>query len=1090
MAEPVLASLFRPQDIQAIAERVPLRKWQFLASAPFEQAIDDLEQGRISGEANTREKIIEPILYEVLGFDRSENDAEHAVKYAGAGGTTGAVEYFFRMGDNTVPIEAKSWKKPLDKKDSSGRSPVRQAFDYAGLSNSRWFIVTNGWEWRLYKTQLKGSESPLGACERYFVKEMSEHRKVFHRFYTTFERSAFLPDRSGVCRLDVLRRKNEGWQQQIGDSLYGKLVEARLELYRAIQARLPEVPQEEVNEAVVKLLFRVMFILFAEHTPLLPEEFLVREVIQRYESDRKWGRDGSLYRYVQQYFAWLDGRASSQFDIYPYDGTLFDPDPILDRVDLQIDDELFKRILLTLSRETPSRSIDYSQVNPRILGNIYEKFLGYVIEVKEGRVTTKVQEETRRSEGTVYTPEPVTKFLVEHCVDEARRLNPHRQPWELRCLDPACGSGHFLVEYVNYVARLCEDRDDARSFAEWKRYVTEHCVFGVDKDRTAVMLTKLSLWINSAMKDVPFASIDTHVKCGNSLVCGVPPGFRLAEYERRAYPDKFRELKRLRRELAALERRADSKRPLLGPAEALDLHRQVRQALQKVEEAKASIAEQFTREARERWAGLGQTHPFHWEIEFAEVFEEHEGFDVVVGNPPWGADLSEIHDYLESGAFELARGQYDSYELFVELGRRLLHGKGLFGFIVPDSIVLPEHEPLRRIVLDNTTVTRLVRAGEGLFPSVFRGAYFLCFENAPPAADHSIRVATIRKGDRKLLEQDSLVDPPQTIEAVVTRAGHDTAQSRFRGNPRYAIDILATNIDARIIARIDQAAIEWTELTTKGRGVEIGKSGEILQCPFCYRWDNVPRKSKGTWREKVCLHCKRTFTYDEAARHETIIAERAGGKAWKPIIPGESVNRYVLGPVQYIETSKDGIHYKDEEFYQGKRLLFRQTGVGIYATIDSSGRLTNQSVFTWKLRSDLSEMLANYQIEYVLGVLNSLTMLYRSYMKTGDTEWRSFPRWTQELVQDLPIRAIDFSDPSQKKLHDGIARRAGAILESGEPPTDHEFYGIEKLVMQLYGITKPMCRRIFEVLHGVQRLRIIREVNLAKPDMLLDVLPD
>ena len=112
----------------------------------------------------------------------------------------------------------------------------------------------------------------------------------------------------------------------------------------------------------------------------------------------------------------------------------------------------------------------------------------------------------------------------------------------------------------------------------------------------------------------------------------------------------------------------------------------------------------------------------------------------------------------------------------------------------------------------------------------------------------------------------------------------------------------------------------------KGRGVEIGKSGEVLQCPFCYRWDNVPRKVKGKWKLKLCRHCGRQFPYEKAADHEIIIAETAKRKTWKPIISGESVNRYGLGPVQYIDTGKDGINYKDRDFYEGRRILCVRPG--------------------------------------------------------------------------------------------------------------------------------------------------------------------
>ncbi len=76
------------------------------------------------------------------------------------------------------------------------------------------------------------------------------------------------------------------------------------------------------------------------------------------------------------------------------------------------------------------------------------------------------------------------------------------------------------------------------------------------------------------------------------------------------------------------------------------------------------------------------------------------------------------------------------------------------------------------------------------------------------------------------------------------------------------------------------------------------------------------------------------------------------------------------------------------------------------------------------------------------------------------------------------------------RLHDEIADRVAAVLATGRPPSTHDDYRIEILVMQLYGITRSMCRRIFDVLHEVQRLRVIREMNVAEPDMLLDALPE
>jgi len=117
-------------------------------------------------------------------------------------------------------------------------------------------------------------------------------------------------------------------------------------------------------------------------------------------------------------------------------------------------------------------------------------------------------------------------------------------------------------------------------------------------------------------------------------------------------------------------------------------------------------------------------------------------------------------------------------------------------------------------------------------------------------------------------------------------------------------------------------------------------------------------------------------------------------------------------------------------------------------------------------------------------------MMYRLSTLCGETEWRSFPYMTQKTIQQLPVRAIDFSQPREANLHDEIADRVAAVLATGRPPSTPDDYQIEILVMQLYGITRSMCRRIFDVLDEAQRLRVIREMSTREPDMLLEALPE
>ena len=582
-------------------------------------------------------------------------------------------------------------------------------------------------------------------------------------------------------------------------AIYDKLVESRLVLFRTIQSQLPDRPHSQINEAAVKLLFRIMFIRFAENKPHLPEGLLAREIGERFEQGRKRGGEATLYGCVQQYLARLDGRNENRFGMYPCDGDLFDTDPILDDPQLRIDDGLIRNILSKLSPETMGRPIDYRQIDPRILGKIYERFLEYVIEIKERRLGPRAESGTRRKEGTFYTPQSIARFLVEHAVNEALARFPGRKPWELVCLDPACGSGHFLIEYVNYVAARCEELDGRRSYQQWKRYITQHGVFGVDKDSTAVMLTKLSLWINAAMQDEPFVAIDTHIKCGNSLVCGPPPGFRLANFAKKAYPERFRELQRLRKELAELESCAAADGPLFTGGEVLGLHARFAAPWPESKRPKGPSAENSparcgndARASEQQSLSTGKSSSPRSSRSKAD---STLSWETRPGAPTWPKSAT-----TSTADFCARRGQFDSYELFIELGRRLLREGGMLGFIIPDSITLPEHELLRRMLLEQTALTRLLRAGEGIFPSVFRAAFFLCFANRPPPPGQRIRVGTLRKAHREATGGRRTWRSDEDDRGRRQRYRSRADAERLRANPRAELDGLAADEDRTIVA--------------------------------------------------------------------------------------------------------------------------------------------------------------------------------------------------------------------------------------------------------------------------------------------------
>ena len=131
------------------------------------------------------------------------------------------------------------------------------------------------------------------------------------------------------------------------------------------------------------------------------------------------------------------------------------------------------------------------------------------------------------------------------------------------------------------------------------------------------------------------------------------------------------------------------------------------------------------------------------------------------------------------------------------------------------------------------------------------------------------------------------------------------------------------------------------------------------------------REKQGCPPREEMQALRATIPMDAAANQAVIVSDRKRGDAWRPLFIGESINRYQVSRRLWIDTGKDGINYKEQRFYQGKRLLVRKTGIGIMATIDDSAAYTNQVVFTWKMREDLDSPLSRYRLEYLLGTLNS-----------------------------------------------------------------------------------------------------------------------
>jgi hypothetical protein len=400
--------------------------------------------------------------------------------------------------------------------------------------------------------------------------------------------------------------------------------------------------------------------------------------------------------------------------VTPFNGRLFAParTPLAERRDL--DDAAARRAVLALStREAPDRDgrerIAYGELGVEQLGAVYETLLDYTPRIErvppaggrgrartETRVTLESGSGVRKATGTFYTPQPIADYLVRRTLGPLVRDATPARILQLRVVDPAMGSGAFLVAACRYLGGAYEealvreggchasDIDDAERVAI-RRTVAERCLYGVDLNPMAVQLARLSLWLATLAVDRPLSFLDHRLQTGDSLLGAWlanlrhPPDTRrrprpdgalrlfgdetITEALREALPMRFTlestpndtvaQVRAKERAFAALTAREAAlskwKRVAhlwcaawFAPSDAASPA-----AFGALSDAILGGPSALPRHTADRWLDAADRAAesrrfFHWELEFPEVFFGSDGrrlplagFDAVIGNPPW-----------------------------------------------------------------------------------------------------------------------------------------------------------------------------------------------------------------------------------------------------------------------------------------------------------------------------------------------------------------------------------------------------------------------------------------------------------------------
>jgi len=397
---------------------------------------------------------------------------------------------------------------------------------------------------------------------RFYIDYSNEYEEfdLFHLEREEFELLFLILRKESIfSNLPIkLKEETQFHDQNISSKLYKDYSNFKRKLYDNLTINHPEIDKLTLFKKSQKLLDRFLFILFAEDSGLLPPNSISR-IIKRFEILKEEDSYKPLYEIFKQYFGYMNvGRKGKKHedDIPAYNGGLFYEDELLNA--LNINDELLITELRNLSKYDFNTEIDVN-----ILGHIFEHSLNEIEEFSaeiQGTITDNSKSK-RKKDGVFYTPKYITQYIVENtigtlCHDKRKELDILEIEFEdsfrtkdnslsvkgknlyqkltdykdwlinLKIIDPACGSGAFLNQALNFLIAehttiddiIAELTNSPLRLFDIDKNILENNLFGVDINEESVEIAQLSLWLRTARKDRKLSSLNNNIKCGNSLL--------------------------------------------------------------------------------------------------------------------------------------------------------------------------------------------------------------------------------------------------------------------------------------------------------------------------------------------------------------------------------------------------------------------------------------------------------------------------------------------------------------------------------------------------------------------------------------------
>ena len=965
-------------------------------------------------EVQARQDFIDPF-FMALGWD-VRNESRAAMQYRevipevsqDVEGHKRAPDYVFRVGrDPVFFVEAK--KPGVQVKNAAG--PAYQLRRYAWSAKLALSILTDFEELAVYECLKRPSEKDKASAGRIKIVNYDEYIDHLQEIWDIFSRDAVW---SGSFDQFTQSARGKRGTSEV-DSEFLKEIEGwRDELAKNLALRNPHLSIDDLNDVVQLTIDRIIFLRMAEDRGMEP-----------YGQLRELADGKNIYKkLIKEPCRRADER---------YNSGLFDftTDKLTPKLDL--DDKVLKYIISDLY--FPQSPYEFSVLPAEILGNVYEQFLGKVIRLTPGHFA-KVEEkpEVKKAGGVYYTPAYIVEYIVKNTVGKMVEDKSPKQLEKFRVLDMACGSGSFLLGAFDYLLNhylqwyishnpgrhpkaLWKHRDDWRlTTSEKKRILLSH-IFGVDIDRQAVEVTKLSLLLkvlegendqtlstqmDLIIKERALPNLDQNIKCGNSLI---------------------------------------------GP-------------------------DYFTGDLIPDRDEMKRVNPFDWNAEFKEIMQSG-GFDCVIGNPPYVRQegLGELFKNYAKEYFQSYAGTADLYVYFIEKAHQLLRKGGLFGIICSNKFMRANYgKALRDFIANKIAILQLIDFGE--LP-VFQGAATFPaiiltkneFESNQDFTFASIKRLDFQSLEKEVIHQGLRLDERSLIGSNWTLA--PSTQLLIFDKMNLCSIPLGQYVNGKIMYGIKTGLNKAFIIDNATRRMlikEDQKSKEIIH-PFIVG-DDI-RKYHINFRERYLIFTRRGININLYPAIKNYLHQFKNELTPKPNNwKGDFWSGRKAGNYQWYEIQDAVEYYLD---FEKPKIVYPDIAKESRFAFDFGGLFIANTIYFIPCNDF-----------YLLGLLNS-KLIYSYFKRIaavlGDADKGGRLRWFDQDVRKIPIRVLNLSNKNDENYYNSTITLVKRIIDlnqhlhSVESTSEREIYQrqinatdrqIENLVYELYGLTDEEIKIVEE----------------------------